>query len=124
MSRFGMPDLDQPVADLDERIRELSDQAERCRAVATAAKAIMLAGIALLLVLAFHLIAMPAAAWLVATAALIGGPVLYGSNRSTLQAICASLAELEARRIEDVKTVNNENARCIGPVELPQGPLL
>jgi hypothetical protein len=95
------PDETEPhseIARLEELIEELSMRLETCRKYAGAALAAMGLGAVMLGAGLFGVIALDPVTFLAAAAALMGGIVLAGSNRSTRHEVEAQLAAAEARR--------------------------
>ena len=88
------PDESEPhseIARLEERIEELVARLETCRKYSGAAMASMGLGAVLLAAGLFGVIALDPVTLLAAAAALLGGIVLAGSNRSTRNEIEAQL---------------------------------
>jgi len=71
------------IARLEERIEALSEKLENCRKFAAAARFAIALGAALMLALVFGVMMFDALALTAAIAALLGGVVVLGSNRST-----------------------------------------
>jgi len=97
------PDSAEPhseIARLEELVEELSLKLETCRKYSGAALASMGLGAVLLAAGLSGVIALDPVTLLAAAAALMGGVVLAGSNRSTRREIEAQLAEAEAARRE------------------------
>jgi hypothetical protein len=95
------PDDSEPhseIVRLEELIEELSIKLETCRKYAGAALAAMGIGAVLLAAGILGVIALDPVTLLAAAAALMGGIVLAGSNRSTRREIEAQLAAAEAER--------------------------
>jgi len=86
------------IARLEERIEELAMKLDTCRKYAGAALAAMGLGAVMLAAGIFGVIRLDPVTFLAAAAALMGGIVLAGSNRSTKHEVEAQLAEAEARR--------------------------
>jgi predicted RNA binding protein with dsRBD fold (UPF0201 family) len=93
-----MTDLHEQIADLESEIQRLSEGAAHSRKIEVVAKAAMIGG-------ALSLFAFMAGwagsnpLWFVGgVAATLGGLVLFGSNRSTLDEINAAIREHEALR--------------------------
>ena len=86
------------IARLEEHIEELTLKLETCRKYAGAAWAAMGLGAVMLAAGIFGVIALDPVTFLAAAAALMGGIVLAGSNRSTRHEVEAQLAEAEAAR--------------------------
>lgn len=88
------------IARLERRIEELAARIESCRKFMLASRiAIAIAG-ALLAAAAFGAIRLNAAALTAAIAAVLGGIVVLGSNRSTAKEAAAQMAAAEAGRSE------------------------
>jgi hypothetical protein len=86
------------IARLEARIEELALRLEGCRKYAAAALTAMGLGAVLLVAALTRVIQLDAVTVMAAGAALLGGIVLSGSNRSTTREIEAALAEAEAER--------------------------
>jgi hypothetical protein len=93
------------IAQLEDRIEQLAHKLEGCRKVALAARIALVSGGVILLALMFGLIRFDPLAMTVAIAALLGGTVLAGSNRSTALEAEAELAASERRRAELIGTI-------------------
>ena len=85
---------------LEQRIEQLSDKLEGCRKFILAARIAMALGGAILVGLMFGVIRFDALAMSLGIVGLIGGFVVFGSNRSTAQEAEAQIAASEARRAE------------------------
>jgi hypothetical protein len=117
MEQFAPPDTAQDVeadpephseiARLEARIEELALRLEGCRKYAAAALTAMGLGAVLLAAALTRVIQLDAMTVMAAGAAVLGGIVLSGSNRSTTREIEAELAAAEAER-----------AALIGSIEL------
>ena len=95
-----MPDLHEQIADLEAEIDQLAHAAERCRKIIRAAKVAMVAGALLTLLSVTGLLGLPPLAFIVGISAALGGIVIAGSNKSTLDEITAAIRAQEARRAE------------------------
>ena len=95
-----MSDLHAQIAEIEAEIDKLAHAAARCRQVIRAAKATMLAGGLLTLLALSGLLGLPPVAVVVGISAALGGIVIAGSNRSTLDEITAKVETQEARRTE------------------------
>ena len=93
------------IARLESRIEELADGLERCRKLNLFSKVLMAGGAIWLGSGLFGLVYLGSAT-LGAIAAILGGIVLNGSNRSTMQQIQASIEAAEAQRIELIGAIN------------------
>jgi hypothetical protein len=83
---------------LEARIEELAARLEGCRKVALASRIAIAAGAALLVAIMVGAIPFSALAFTAAIAALLGGIVVAGSNRSTANEAAAQLAAAERDR--------------------------
>jgi hypothetical protein len=86
------------IARLEARIEELALRLEGCRKYAAAALTAMGLGAVLLAAALTGVIQLDAVTVMASGAAVLGGIVLSGSNRSTTREIEAALAEAEAER--------------------------
>jgi hypothetical protein len=91
-------DAHSEIARLEARIEALALRLEGCRKYAAAALTAMGLGAVLLAAALTHVIRLDAVTVMAAGAALLGGIVLSGSNRSTTRELEAELAEAEAER--------------------------
>ena len=93
-----MRDRHREIVAIEEEIEALAERAEQCRKLSLLAKGFVAAGpVLLLLALTGALGRAPALVGL-GFAALLGGIVVHGSNRSTLDEIRAGITERERRR--------------------------
>ncbi len=99
------PDLHEQIADLEAEIDGLAHAAERCRKIIRAAKVAMVAGSLLTLLIVTGLLRLPPLAFVVGISAALGGIVIAGSNRSTLDEIAAAIRAQEARRAELIDAI-------------------
>jgi hypothetical protein len=100
------------IARLEGKIEELADAVERCRKLGLFAHVLVIGG-ALWLFAGLFGIVYFGPAMLGAITAILGGLVLGGSNRSTMQQSQAALAQAEARRNDligaiDLRTINTD----------------
>jgi hypothetical protein len=86
------------IARLEERIEELALKLEGCRKYAGAALTSMGLGAVLFVAGLSGVMQLDAVTMMAAGAAVLGGIVLSGSNRSTTLEVQAQLAEAEAER--------------------------
>ena len=93
-----MPDLHQQIAELEAEIEELLGAAERCRKFTAAARVAIAAGGLLLLAVMLGLFRREPVTFIAALVAVLGGSILLGSNKSTLEEITATIKAHEARR--------------------------
>jgi hypothetical protein len=88
------------IARLESELEDLAEAAERCRKIILVAKIAMVAGGAWLLGMVLGLFDLQQVVAISSIAAVLGGIVASGSNRSTLQQIRAKIGATEARRAE------------------------
>jgi len=96
-------DQDDPreeIARLEDEIETLAATIEGCRKIILASKAAVAGGALLLAAIAMGFIRFEPMTFMAATVALLGGTVLYGSNRSTSEQATAALKTAEARRAQ------------------------
>ena len=95
-----MADLHEQIAELEAEIEHLTRAAERCRMIIMAARLVIYAGGLLLATNVIGLIRLEPMMFLVAIIAVLGGIVLFGSNKSTLGRSVAAIRDCEARRTQ------------------------
>jgi hypothetical protein len=88
------------IEDLEARIEALADTIEGCRKIMLVSKFAIAAGALLILAMLTGAVRPDIAALSGATAALLGGIVLLGSNRSTADQALAKMKKAEAARDE------------------------
>jgi len=96
-----MSDGDDPheqIAQLEAQIEALAATVESCRKIILLAKAAIAGGLLLILAMLVGALRHEVATLSVATAALLGGIVLLGSNRSTADQASAEMKKAEAAR--------------------------
>jgi predicted benzoate:H+ symporter BenE len=91
-------DPHEEIVYLEARIEQLGQEIENCRKVGLAARAAFIVGAVLFCATILGLIAFNPTVLIAALAAMIGGIVLLGSNRSTANQANAALKTAEARR--------------------------
>lgn len=84
---------------LEARIEQIGQQIENCRKVGLAARVACVAGAVLFCLTILGVIAFNPTILIAALAAMIGGVVLLGSNRTTARQAKAALKAAEARRV-------------------------
>ena len=86
------------IARLEGRIEELAEHIERCHKLGLLSQVIIAGSVLCLLAGALGIVGLGPGAAVGSIAALLGGIVLGGSNRSSMQQIKSALAAAEARR--------------------------
>ena len=86
------------IAQLEARIERLAEARERCRKISLAAKVAITAGAAWALLTLATLVPFYPSTFFGALAAMIGGVVLLGSNKTTWEETEAALREAERMR--------------------------
>jgi hypothetical protein len=105
-------DLRDEIARLEDAIEESGRAVERCRKIILASKAAIVIGGALMLAMMLGLTTFDPMAMIGAIAAMVGGTVMFGSNKSTLQQTVTAMQAAEAHRAEligkiDLRVVGN-----------------
>jgi hypothetical protein len=113
------------IVRLEDLIEQHAAAIESCRKFMLASRIAIAAGAILLAALVFGVIAFSPMAMVAALAAVIGGVVLLGSNRSTLQEATAALQAAEAQRAAligeiDLRVVGSRNS--VWPMSDPARP--
>ncbi len=91
-------DTREQIARLEAQIDALAETVEGCRKIILAAKLAIVIGVLLILAMLVGAIRTDLAALSGATAAVLGGIVLRGSNRSTSDQALAKIKQAEAAR--------------------------
>jgi len=94
------------IARLEARIEELAAGIETCRKINLAAKAAIAVGGIWLAAIMLGAIRFDPMALIGAIATVLGGTVLFGSNRSTSQEKTTALKAAEAQRAELIGTID------------------
>jgi hypothetical protein len=95
-----MADLHEQIAELEAEIEHLSGAAERCRNIIMAARLAIYAGGLLLATNMLGLVRLEPMMFIAVIIAVLGGIVLFGSNKTTLAEIGAAIKDHEAHRAE------------------------
>ena len=95
-----MADPHEQIAELEAEIEHLTGAAERCRRIIFATRLAISAGGLLLVINMFGLVRLEPIMFLSAVIAVLGGIVLFGSNKSTLSRIVITIRDYEARRTQ------------------------
>lgn len=93
------------IAHLEERIETLRASLERCRKISLAAKIVIAAGGIWIALVLLGPIPFAPAAFFAALAALLGGAVLLGSNKTTWEQTQAALADAERVRAQLIGSI-------------------
>ena len=93
-------DLPAQISRLEARIDGLAETLERCRKIALVSKAAIAAGAIGMAAMTLGPIRVDPMAMLAAMTAVIGGIVVFGSNRSTSEQTAAGMLAAEALRAE------------------------
>jgi hypothetical protein len=88
------------IARLESRVEELADAMERCRKIRLISRIAIAAGGLWMLAVAIGLLGFDAMAMMAAISGVIGGTVMYGSNRTTWREVDAAMNDAEAKRAE------------------------
>jgi hypothetical protein len=106
------------ISELEAQIEELAGALERCRKTALASKTAIACGGLLLAATVLGIVAFNPMTMVAAVAALLGGVVVFGSNKATSEQFAESLKNAEAMRavligrlefrlVEDVSTTRH-----------------
>jgi hypothetical protein len=93
-----MADPHDQIAELEAEIEQLAGAAERCRNIIMAARLAIGAGGVLLVANLLGLVRLGPLMFIVAIIAVLGGIVIFGSNKSTLGKLMVTISDHEARR--------------------------
>jgi hypothetical protein len=93
------------IAQLEMRIETLAASRERCRKISLAAKTAIAAGVTWLVLSLLWVVLLAPAPMLAALAAVIGGIVLLGSNKTTWAQTDTALEEAEAMRAQMIERI-------------------
>jgi hypothetical protein len=104
------------IAQLETQIESLAETVEGCRKIMLVAKVAMAGGAILVLAMLLGAVRTDLASLSGATAAVLGGIVLLGSNRSTADQALARMRKAEAARAElidrlELRRVDEDLAR-------------
>lgn len=103
-----MTDHDQAkeIARLEAKIERLAEAAERCRKLILISRIAVAAGALCIAAMMLGILTFDQLAVVCSITAVIGGIVIFGSNRTTLQQTMAAMKETEARRSELIDTID------------------
>jgi hypothetical protein len=99
-------DLAEQISRLEDEIERFSKTIEWCRKIILLSKAAIPIGAILLVAMLLGAVSFDPIGMIVSVAAVIGGIVLFGSNRSTLQQTMAAMQEAEMHRRELIGRIN------------------
>ena len=94
------------IARLEDEIERFAAIIESCRKVILAAKVAFACGAVLFLLIALGIVRFDPMLFMTATVALLGGTVLYGSNRSTSDQATAKMKAAEALRAQLIGAID------------------
>ncbi|MCL2429315.1 MAG: hypothetical protein FWD12_08800 [Alphaproteobacteria bacterium] len=100
LSETGDGEPRDQIARLESRVEELADAMERCRKIRLVSRLAIAAGGVWMLAVTIGVLAFDPMAMMAAISGVIGGTVMYGSNRTTWREIDAAINEAEAQRAE------------------------
>ena len=106
-------DLHEEISHIEARIEELADVIESCRKFILISKVAMAAGGILILAIILGAVGFDPTIMIGAIAAAIGGTVVFGSNKSTLNQTMADMKAAEAHRTE---LITRMDLRVVGDV--------
>jgi hypothetical protein len=99
-------DLRDQISSLEAHINELTELIESCRKAILVSKVVIAAGAIWLLAFTFGAIRFDPMVMIGAIAAVIGGTVVFGSNRSTSNQAAADIKAAETLRAELIGKIN------------------
>jgi hypothetical protein len=86
------------IARLEQRLEELADALARCRKIRLISQIAIAAGGVWMLAVTIGVLGFDPLAMIAAISAVIGGTVMYGSNRTTWREVDAAMNDGEAKR--------------------------
>ncbi len=98
--------LREEIARLEDEIENLAATIESCRKIIFASKAAIAGGGLLLVAMTIGVVGFEPTAFVAAIVAVLGGTVLFGSNRSTSDQATAALKTAEARRTQLIGAID------------------
>jgi hypothetical protein len=96
----GDGDPHDKIARLESRVEELTDAMERCRKIRLISLIAIAGGGVWMLAVTIGILAFDPLAMMAAISGVIGGTVMYGSNRTTWREVDAAINDAEAMRAE------------------------
>jgi hypothetical protein len=94
------------IARLEAHLDELADSLVRCRKVKLVSQIVLAGGGLWMAAATVGLVSFDPVAFMAATAGVIGGIVMYGSNATTAQELGAEVMEAEAKRVALISTLD------------------
>ena len=94
-----MPDVHEQIAELEAEIEAMAQSAERCRTFIRAGKVVIAGGLSILIA-GTGLLTLPPVGLLLGIGAVVGGIVVAGSNKGTLDELTEAIRTREACRAE------------------------
>jgi hypothetical protein len=88
------------IAHLESRVEELAEAIERCRKIRLISRIAIAAGGVWMLAATIGVLEFDAMALMAAISGVIGGTVMYGSNRTTWREVDAAMNDAETKRAE------------------------
>jgi hypothetical protein len=104
-------DLHEQILRIEAYIEELADVVESCRKIILVSKFAAGAGGVLILAIIIGAVGFNATVMIGAIAAVVGGTVVFGSNKSTLKQTTIDMKAAEARRAE---LISKMDLRVVG----------
>lgn len=96
----GDGDPHDQIARLESRVEELTDAMERCRKIRLISLIAIAGGGVWMLAVTIGILGFDPLAMMAAISGVIGGTVMYGSNRTTWREVDAAINDAEAMRAE------------------------
>lgn len=100
-----MSDVRDDIAQLEERIEKLREKIAGCAKISLAAKIAAAAGLTWIVLVLLWVIPFAPATFFGALAAMLGGAVLLGSNKTTWEQTLDALHEAEAMRAQFIDRI-------------------
>ena len=99
-------DLREQIVRLEAQIEELAAAIESCRKIILISRAAVVLGGVLIVSMIMGAVGFDSLVLIAAITAVIGGIVLFGSNKSTSEQAIAALRAAEARRAELISSID------------------
>ena len=108
-------DLHEQILHIETHLEDLTDVIERCRKITVISKAAIAAAGTLIFAVIIGAVGFDPTVMIGAVAAVIGGTVVYGSNKSTLKQSTTAMKAAEAHRAE---LISRMDLRVVGDAEV------